>query len=44
MEKNPTFAVFLLFGRETTAEIVKPDLFLSENQTKNTIFPIHTQA
>lgn len=35
-KKNLTFAAFHLFGREMTAGIVKPDLFLSENQTKNT--------
>lgn len=35
MKKIPTFAVFLLFGREATAGVVKPDLFLSENQSKN---------
>lgn len=34
-KKNQTFAAFLLFGRKATAGIAKPDLFLSENQTKN---------
>lgn len=33
-KKNQTFEAFLLFGRETTAGIVKPDLFPSEKQTR----------